>query len=175
MGVNVVETEEAGLRKRCDPRGAGGGSRERQRTSRGPATAGSGQVRGQGTRRPHRRPRAHLSPRNGIEGAPFARGRGRRCQARRGWPRGNDCGTLREPAHLPGHHHLAGRAQRGEGLAVRHHRCRRDLCRARREGRAATGDQFRWPVKRQHHRPRPTLECAANAGADDRARDRHPV
>ena len=31
-------------------------------------------------------------------------------------------GLLRKPAHLPGHHHLARRAQRGKSLPPRHHR-----------------------------------------------------
>ena len=38
---------------------------------------------------------------------------------------------------------------------------------------AGTGDQPRRPVKRRHRRPRPTRECAADAGAGDSARDRH--
>ena len=41
-----------------------------------------------------------------------------------------DRGALRESAHLPGHYHLAGRAQRGQGLPSRHHRPRRYLCRS---------------------------------------------
>ena len=31
-------------------------------------------------------------------------------------------GPVRKPAHLPGHHHLARRAQRGKSLPPRHHR-----------------------------------------------------
>jgi RNA polymerase primary sigma factor len=36
---------------------------------------------------------------------------------------------MREPAHFPGHHHLAGRAQRGQGTPAQHHRPRSNLCR----------------------------------------------
>jgi RNA polymerase primary sigma factor len=43
-------------------------------------------------------------------------------QAHRGWPRGNDRGSLRKPADLPGHHHLARRAGGGPGSPARHHR-----------------------------------------------------
>ena len=52
MGINVVETKEAEPEVGGDPRGVGGG--RRKRAGRGPATSGSGQVRGQGTRRAHR-------------------------------------------------------------------------------------------------------------------------
>ncbi len=44
-------------------------------------------------------------------------------------PRGDDRGTLRESTDIPGSHHLARRAQRGKGLASRHHRPGRKLCR----------------------------------------------
>ena len=113
MGVNVVETKEAELEEEVATREEPErGSRGRERASRSPATIRSGQVRGQGSRRAHRRPRAHVSPRNELGGTAFARGRDRHRQAHRGRPRGHDRGALREPAHLPGHHHLAGRAQR---------------------------------------------------------------
>jgi RNA polymerase primary sigma factor len=72
MGVNVVETKEAEPEEELAKRGAGGGSRGRERASRSPATTGSGQVRGQGSRWAHRRPRAHVSPRNELGGTPFA-------------------------------------------------------------------------------------------------------
>jgi RNA polymerase primary sigma factor len=40
-------------------------------------------------------------------------------------------GTVREPAHLPGDHHLARRTERQQGSAARHHRSRGDLRRSR--------------------------------------------
>ena len=89
-------------------------------------------------------------------------------------------GPLRKPAHLPGHHHLARRAQRGKSLPPRHHRPRSDLRRARRQEDAGAGD----------HRPRRQAGAAgcrharsgraaspgrADAGAAVRARRRDPV
>ena len=59
MGVNVVETQEAKpeeeVATREEPEEEAGGrrERERERASRSPATAGSGPVRGQGTRPAH--------------------------------------------------------------------------------------------------------------------------
>ena len=44
---------------------------------------------------------------------------------------------VRKPAHLPGHHHLARRAQRRQGLPARHHRPGSDLRRPR--GQAGAG------------------------------------
>jgi hypothetical protein len=73
------------------------------------------------------------------------RGRNRHRQAHRGRPRGDDRGPLREPADLPGHHHLARRAQRRQGPAARHHRSRSDLCRPRRQERPNVGR----PAKRE--------------------------
>ena len=130
MGVNVVDTKEAELEEEV----ATGEEPEKEaegetRASRSSATIRSGQIRGQESRRAHRRPRAHVSPRNELGGTAFARGRDRHRQAYRGRPRGHDRGALREPAHLPGHHYLAGRAQRGQGLPARHHRPRCNLCR----------------------------------------------
>ena len=51
-----------------------------------------------------------------------ARGRDRHRQAHRGRPRGDDRRAVRKPADLPGHHHLARRAQRRQDSAPRHHR-----------------------------------------------------
>ena len=69
---------------------------------------------GPGTRRAGRRPRAHVSARNGHGGTPIAGGRDRHRQAHRGQPRGHDRGTLREPAHLPGHRHPADELNEGK-------------------------------------------------------------
>jgi hypothetical protein len=58
--------------------------------------------------RSDRRPCPDVPSRYGIGRAPVARGRDRHCQAHRGRPQHHDCGSLREPADLPGHHRLAG-------------------------------------------------------------------
>ena len=51
-------------------------------------------------------------------------------------------GLVRKPAHLPGDHHLARRAERRKGVPARHHRPRGDLCGSRcREGHGEPG----WP------------------------------
>ena len=42
-------------------------------------------------------------------------------------------GPLRKPADLPGHHHLARRAEHRKGVPARHHRSRSDLRRPRRQ------------------------------------------
>ena len=55
-------------------------------------------------------------------------------------------GPVREPAHLPGHHHLARRAQRGQGLPARHHRSRSHLCGPRRQVDAGSRDRAGRPA-----------------------------
>ena len=101
------------------------------------ARRGQGQVarhhRDEGAVRAHRRSGAHVSARDGLGGTALARGRNRHRQAHRGRPRGDDRGPLRKPADLPGHHHLARRTQRRQGVPARHHRSRSDLCRPRRQ------------------------------------------
>ena len=86
--------------------------------------------------RAHRRPGADVSARDGLGRAALARGRNRDRQAHRGRPRGDDRGALRKPADLPGHHHLARRAQRRQSLPARHHRPRGHLRRPRRQEHA---------------------------------------
>ena len=66
----------------------------------------------------------------------LARRRDCDCQAHRGRPRGDDRRALREPADVPGNHHLARRIERRQGSAARHHRSRSDLRRARRQEHA---------------------------------------
>src|SRR5271155_2067055 len=95
MGINVVETEEA---------------------------EAAGEIRSQGTVRADRRSGTHVPSGNGLGGAALARGRNRHRQAHRGRPRGDDRRAVREPAVVPGRHHLARRAQRGQGFPARHHR-----------------------------------------------------
>ena len=120
-------SEEA---RRGSARGAPTRRRAERRTRRGRA-ADAGQGRTQRADRPHRRSGAHVSARDGLGRAPVARGRDRHRQAHRGRPRGDDRRLVREPADLPGHHHLARRAQRRQDPAARHHRPRSDLCRPR--------------------------------------------
>jgi RNA polymerase primary sigma factor len=111
MGINVVEDDEAGEDADNSP------TPKRNRPSfaeqQGTAVATTTKKRAD---RPHRRSRAHVSARDGHGGAAVARGRNRHRQAHRGRPRDDDRGAVREPADLPGHHHLARRAQRGSIL-----------------------------------------------------------
>ena len=110
MGINVSEAEDSDSDEEKQGRGRG---RDRQRAGRGHA---EGRHRSQEirARRAHRRSRPHVSARDGHRRAVVARGRNRHCQAHRGRPRGDDRGSLRKPADLPGHHHLARRTQRRE-------------------------------------------------------------
>ena len=104
--------------------------------------------------RAHRRSGADVSARDGLGRAALPRGRNRDRQAHRGRPRGDDRGPLRKPADLPGHHHLARRAERRKGVPARHHRSRSDLRRPRRqEQHGATASARR--------RERPTAPAAA--------------
>ncbi len=136
MGISVVESEEAeeGAEKAEDKE-----EEEEERRGRRPRR-GAARHRGRDPHlragRPHRRPRAHVPARDGLGGAAVARGRDRHRQADRGRPRGDDRRALREPADLPGHHHLARRAQRRQGAAARDHRPRGHLCGPRRQEHA---------------------------------------
>ena len=125
------------------PRRRRGGRGRGRRARRGRAATAVGQGGTRRADRPHRRPGAHVSARDGLGRAAVARGRNRHRQAHRGRPRDDDRGPLREPADLPGHHHLARRAERRQGPAARHHRPRGHLCRPRGQGRpeAAEGEE----------------------------------
>ena len=122
MGINVSENDDARPRRRTRRRRR----RARYRACRGHA---KGRHRNQEVRarRAHRRSGADVSARDGLGRAALARGRNRHRQAHRGRPRGDDRGSLRKPADVPGHHHLARRAQRRKDLPPRHHRPRSDL------------------------------------------------
>ncbi len=147
MGINVVETDEA--EEAAEGRGAGRG--------RGKPRAGGAerarQDRDQGrARRAHRRSRAHVPARNGLGRAAVARRRNRHRQAHRGRPRGHDRRAVRKPADVPGHHHLARRAERRQDSAARHHRSRSDLRRPRgQESRPPVGEDG---MRRRSRRPR---------------------
>ena len=110
MGINVVEDDEPrpkrARRSRRASRGGGGRARRADRHRR---RAPDHQ---EGADRPHRRSGAHVPARDGLGGAAVPRGRNRHRQAHRGRPRDHDRRPVREPADLPGHHHLARRAQR---------------------------------------------------------------
>ncbi len=122
MGINVVESDEP------DEAEAEAAEEEAEEESEGrelmPSTGTAVAKKAQGPRalRPHRRSGPHVSARDGLGGASVARGRDRHRQAHRGRPRGNDRRALREPAHLPGDHHLARRAERRQRAPARHHR-----------------------------------------------------
>ncbi len=111
-------------------RGRGRGRRSGRRLALGPAGRDQAQS---GADRAHRRSGADVSARDGFGRVALPRGRDRDRQAHRGWSRGDDRRALREPADLPGDHHLARRAERSQGSAARHHRPRSDLCRPRRQ------------------------------------------
>ncbi len=108
MGINVVETEEAALEDEGahDELEAEEAEGEHNELVEAKPKALDHQ-RGQGASRAHRRPGPHVPARDGLGRASFARGRGRDRQAHRGRPRGDDRRAVREPAHLPGDHHLA--------------------------------------------------------------------
>src|ERR1700680_4508045 len=129
MGINVVETEEAEAEEeeaaREEPE-----EEESEAGGRGHAEA-AGKIRGQGAGRAHRRSGADVFARNGLGGIALARGRNRHRQAHRGRPRGHDRRPVREPAVVPGRHHLARRAQRRQSFPARHHRSGSDLRRSR--------------------------------------------
>ena len=89
-------------------------------------------------------------------------------------------GPLRKPAHLPGHHHLARRAERRKSLPPRHHRSRSDLRRPRRQADAGAGDhrprRQAGAAGRRHARSRRAASAGrADAGAAVRARRRDAV
>ena len=78
----------------------------------------------------------------GLGRTAFARGRDCDRQAHRGRPRGDDRRAVRKPAHLPGHYHLARRAERRKSFPARHHRPGSDLRRSRcqePDGQSGTG------------------------------------
>ena len=110
--------------------------------------------------RPHRRSGAHVPARDGLGRAAVARGRNRHRQAHRGRPRGDDRRPVRKPADLPGHHHLARRAERRPRFCCAtssiskpptrapRPRPRRRRCRVRRDGarlRRRRPQRRQWP------------------------------
>ena len=106
MGIKLVETEEAEAdeeQAREDPESE---ETEVGRAGRGHAED-AGKIRSERARRAHRRPGADVSARDGHCRASLPRGRDRDRQTHRGRPRGDDRRAVREPAHLPGGHHLA--------------------------------------------------------------------
>ena len=81
-------------------------------------------------------------------------------------------GPVREPADLPGHHHLARRAQRRQDPAARHHRSRGDLCGPRGQERA--GRRAPMPVERRRVEAAPPPPAAATATTSRMARTARP-
>jgi RNA polymerase primary sigma factor len=99
MGINVVETEE-----------------ESEDTTEVAESAQTGVVKSESNTttsadRTDDPVRMYLREMGSVELA-VARGRNRHRQAHRGRPRDDDRGPVRKPADLPGHHHLARRAER---------------------------------------------------------------
>ena len=72
MGINVVETKEAQLEEEVETREEEEEIDGENQSVEFSATLGSDQIRGQRTRRANRRPCAHVPPRNGLGGTPFA-------------------------------------------------------------------------------------------------------
>ena len=115
--------------------------------------------------RPHRRSGADVPARDGLGRAPVARGRDRHRQAHRGRPQHHDRRPLREPADLPGDHHLARRAARRGDHAARRDRPRDHLRRPdgdRRGRERALGAEDRRPGRRA---PAPAAARAAPGAA----------
>jgi len=107
MGVNVVETEEASdeeeAREEADeePEPEGGELVEVQQR----AVVAKVETK-EPTDRTDDPVRMYLRE-MGVGRAPLARRRDRHSQAHRGGPRSHDRGAVREPAYVPGDHHLA--------------------------------------------------------------------
>ena len=161
MGINVVDNDEAedeDSRDDAPPIAEDGGSRELAMTSR----------RRRGAR-PHRRPGADVPARDGLGRAPLPRGRDRHRQAHRGRPQHDDRRPLREPADLPGDHHLARRAARRGDHAARRDRPRDHLLRPdgdrRGRERASPASSPRSPRRR---RPSPARSRRPSARTDAR-------
>ena len=157
MGINVVESEEAGEAEEGeeddDDDDAGGDLVE---VSQKAVAETKKSEPGERTDDPVR---MYLREMGSVE-LLVARGRDRDRQAHRGRPRGDDRGPVRKPAHLPGDHHLARRAERRKGVPARHHRPGGDLRRPRcRQGHGQPGDA------RAARRP-----CRAPARPDGRRR-----
>ena len=119
MGITVVESEEeeeaaAAPKPRTPTRRRSGAPSPRRSCRPYPDPRRA--------HRPHRRSGAHVPARHGLGGAAVARGRDRHRQAHRGRARGHDRRPVRKPADVPGHHHLARRAEEREDPAARHHR-----------------------------------------------------
>ena len=154
MGITVVESEEAEestVDKETEDSAeeADEGARSLVAPSLPAPTHGARRAH-----RPHRRSGAHVPARHGLGGAALARGRDRHRQAHRGRPRGDDRRPVREPAHLPGHHHLARRAQQRQDSAARRHRPGGHLRGARgQDGAAPRGGTGDWGAASRRRRP----------------------
>ena len=74
-------------------------------------------------------------------------------------------GPVREPADLPGHHHLARRAQRRQDSAARHHRSRGHLRGPRGQGAAAA--RCGAEAARRSRSPRPAASTPPEGEMDD--------
>ena len=159
MGINVIESEESEENT----------TEEQPEATRAaaPATARRGRSRA------HRRPRAHVSARDGQCGVALPRGRDRHRQADRGGTADHDRRHLREPADHARHHRVAR-------PAPRRHACCSATSSISRRPTAAGRRRLRTAPRRPRLRPRPaarrppragrTVPTAAGAAAPRRAR-----
>ena len=157
MGINVIDNDEAededGGRDDAPPAADDGGSRELAMTS----------VGGEALDRTDDPVRMYLREMGSVE-LLSPRGRDRHRQAHRGRAQHDDRRPLREPADLPGDHHLARRAARRGDHAARRDRPRDHLLRpdgARRGRERALGDQAERPRRRAGTRGRAAAPGAA--------------
>ncbi len=176
MGINVVETEEA----EADEEGEGAREEpEEEETESGelvevtPKTPAKTEAK-EPSERTDDPVRMYLREMGSVE-LLVPRGRDRHRQAHRGRPRGDDCRPVREPADLPGRHHLARRTQRRQSFPARHHRSGSDLCRPRRQEHRAAGPAARRRRSRRACGRRAGLRPAADGSAAIGAARRHSV
>ena len=170
MGINVVDNEDAEEAEKESRRRRGGEPKAGEIVEATAVDRGCDPQLRAG--RAHRRSGAHVSARDGLGRAAVARGRDRHRQAHRGRPRGDDRGLVRKPADLPGDHHLARRAQRGQDPPARHHRSRGDLHRPRRQEAAEDRLHRARRAARAQSRSRPPRAGDRAGGAAGRLRGR---
>ncbi len=151
MGINVIDTDEA---EEAAPSEEGAPDTPRAVVAATPVAKAETPAK-EPTERTDDPVRMYLREMGSVE-LLVARGRDRHRQAHRGRPRGHDRRPVREPADLPGHHHLARRAERRQDSAARHHRPRSHLSGPRRQAH---------PVPAAARRARPRRDANVNGQA----------
>ena len=134
MGINVVESEE-GEEPAAEGADDAAADEDDNRAVTAQSLPAKTETRAEPTERTDDPVRMYLREMGSVE-LLVARGRDRHRQAHRGRPRGHDRRPVRKPPDLPGHHHLARRAQRRQDPAARHHRSGSDLRGPRGQDRA---------------------------------------